>query len=251
MRETDFLDGDMRIDAPELAARGSYKVGVRTVRVVNRNEIDILNRSAEDPYPTYNRKLKLEVWYPSRLYHNKKELTTYHDVLGSGPDDPERPLRPFKFAGRAIRGAMPNLAGIQVPSLFIAGKQDQTSGYPNIEWFFENAVNSDRYLLAYESAIHEVAVNPAPPLAWQRYREFIHYQEPGWDNRRLNNINQHFITAFLGKYIQGDAAQFDPFLDLIEPVSNDSPRDDESDPRYWKGFPNYSAIGMELRHLTP
>lgn len=83
------------------------------------------------------------------------------------------------------------------------------------------------------------------------YREFIHYQEPAWDNRRLNNINQHFITAFLGKYIQGDAARYEPYWDLVESVSNDSPRDDEFDPAYWKGFPHYSAIGMELRHLSP
>ena len=100
-------------------------------------------------------------------------------------------------------------------------------------------------------ATDEVAVNPAPPLAGLYYREFIHYQEPAWDNRRLNNINQHFITAFLGKYIQGDAAKYEPYLDLIEPMSNDSPRVDESDPAYWKGFPNFSAIGMEFRHLAP
>ncbi len=414
VRVTDFLPGDFRIDAPELAARGPFKVGVRTLKVVNRNQIDILNRTPDKPYPTYNRKLKIEVWYPARLYDDKKELTTYKDALGSGPGDPERPVRPFEFAGRAAREAMPNLdgapyplvivshgypgsrylltyltenlaskgylvvaidhtesthadkvgfestllnrtrdinfvleqmaqkgdhrrgflsgmvdadrttvigysmggygamnaagagynpasilwgffgmndliaaqtegspeyaelldsriralvafapwggafnvftptglEGIRIPSLFISGKQDQTSGYPFIEGFFENAVNSDRYLLAYESAIHEVAVNPPPALASQYYREWIHYQEPAWDNERLNNINQHFITAFLGKYIQGDFARYEPYLDL-PPISNDTPRADESDPDYWKGFPNYSAIGMELHHLPP
>lgn len=411
VKASDFLDGDARIDAPELAQRGDYTVGVRTLRVVNRNQIDILNWSVENPNPVYNRRLKLEVWYPARLYYRDRELTTYKDVLGSGAGDPDRPLRPFEFAGRAARGAMPNLdggpyplvivshgypgsrvlmtyltenlaskgyvvvaidhtesthadkagfsstllnrtldinfvlrkmarksnrgrgflsgmvdadrttvvgysmggygalnaagagyspivvnfvpgghlarlqegtaayaeeldpriramvafapwggafgvwtptalAGIDIPSLFIVGKQDQTSGYAAVRGLFNAAVNSDRYLLAYESAIHEIAPNPAPPLAEQHYREYIHCQEPAWDNRRLNNINQHFITAFLGVHIQGDFARYQPYLDLVQ-FSNDSNRTDESDPSYWKGFPNYSAIGMELEHLLP
>ena len=144
------------------------------------------------------------------------------------------------------------MEGLQVPSLFISGKLDQTAGYESIKWLYENAVNSDRYLLAYESAIHEVAANPAPPLAEQHYREYVHYQEPGWDNRRLNNVNQHFITAFLGKYLDGDIDQYEPYLDRsLSPISNDSERTNKDDPTYWKGFPNWSAIGMELHHLPP
>jgi predicted dienelactone hydrolase len=413
LQEHDFFYGDPRADAPELAYRGDYAVGVRAIKVVNRNEIDILNWSSENSDPVYDRKLKLEVWYPARLYNRDRQVTTYTDVLGSGEGNPDRPLLPFEFAGRAARDAMPDLdggpyplvivshgypgsrvlmtyltenlaskgyvvvaidhrdsthadatafystllnrtldinfvlskmasksgrgrsflsgmvdadrtavigysmggygalnaagagyteasvnypwgvpgghlarlqegtddyaaeldpriraivalapwggccgfwdttglSGIQVPSLFIVGKQDQTAGYKNVKWLFDNAVNSDRYLLAYESAIHEIAVNPAPPLAESHYREYVHYQEPGWDNRRLNNVNQHFITAFLGSKLSGDFGKYQPYLDLEEPISNNAPRTDESNPRYWKGFTNWSSIGMELHHI--
>jgi hypothetical protein len=53
--EDDFFYGDPRPDAPELAYRGPLKVGVRTVQVVNENQIDILNYSPENPNPRYDR----------------------------------------------------------------------------------------------------------------------------------------------------------------------------------------------------
>jgi hypothetical protein len=99
--------------------------------------------------------------------------------------------------------------------------------------------------LVFKSAIHEVATNPAPPLANLYPREYAHYQEPAWDNRRLNNINQHFITAFLGKHLLGEDSQYSDYLNLSV-VSNDSPRTDTEDSKYWKGFANWTAIGMEL-----
>ncbi len=406
-----FFYGDARADAPELAYRGSFDVGVRTLKVVNPNQIDILNYSAENPEPRYDRRLTLEVWYPAKDRGKKKEVTTYQDVLGSGPGDPERPLIPFEFAGRALRNAEPNskegpyplvivshgypgsrvlmtyltenlaskgyvvaaidhtesthadkvgfsstllnrtldinfviehmaqlsaekgkkflagvvnadktavigysmggygaliaagagvygyswvygsvpggymeilragspayaalldprikaivpfapwgghygtwdaagLSGLTVPSLFIVGNQDRTANYSGVAFLFENAVNSDRYMLVYQNGIHEVAVNPPPPEAEEHFREYIHYQEPAWDNRRCNNINQHFITAFLGIHLKGMDEYYQPYLDLI-PISNDA---SPGDADYWMGFKDWTAVGLELHHLTP
>jgi hypothetical protein len=103
-----FFYGDARADAPELAYRGPYVVGVRTLEVVNPDQIDILNYSDENPDARYDRPLTLEVWYPAVRPGNKPEVTTYQDVLGSGPGNPDRPLIPFEFAGRALRDAKPD-----------------------------------------------------------------------------------------------------------------------------------------------
>lgn len=153
---------------------------------------------------------------------------------------------PFAPSGYWSRTGIKKL---KVPSLFIVGEQDQTTGFAAAQWLFENAVNSERYLLVFQSAIHEVATNPAPPLADLYPREYAHYQEPAWDNRRLNNINQHFITAFLGKHLLNEDDKYDGYLDLSV-ISNISPRTDTKDPKYWKGFPNWTAIGMELHQRS-
>lgn len=412
LRETDFFYGDPRGDAPELSARGSHKVGVRTLQLVNLNQLDILSYSDQQPNPHYDRKLTVEVWYPAKLQADQKQITIYSDVLGHGASNPARPNLSFHFGGRAARnaeadtsskslplviishgysgsrvimtwlaenlaskgyvvaaidhtesthadagsisstlvnrprdinfvissvdelsqkpgsflsgmvnaeltaivgysmgtygalsaagvgasqgavnypGVVPgrHLASLQagdprfeamldkrikvivafapyapagywseagikklkVPSLFIVGSQDQTTGFAAAQWLFDNAINSDRYLLVYQGAIHEVATNPAPPLADLYPREYAHYQEPAWDNRRLNNINQHFITAFLGKHLLGNSERYGDYLKLPV-ISNDSPRTDTSDPNYWKGFANWTAIGMELHRRT-
>ncbi len=410
----DFFYGDPRPDAPELAYRGPYNVGVRTIEVVNPDQIDILNITPENPEPRYDRPLKLEIWYPAKLRKRQREVTSYKDHLGTGPGVPDRPVTPFRFGGRAARGARPDrgdgpypllivshgypgsrvllsnltenlaskgyivvaidhtesthadkvgfgstllnraldihfvlntiadmshfgirrfltgmvddentavigysmggygaliaagaglteafvsnpfgspsapfarlqsgnpdyldllddrikalvlfapfggsfglwdqqtLLGLTVPSFFIVGEQDRTAPFAGVDFLAQNAVNSDRYYLKYQGAIHEVPVNPAPPISESNYAEWLHYQEPAWDNRKLNNINQHFVTAFLGLHLLGQPDIYEPFLNLLEPFSNESPRSDVDDPRYWKGFTAFGAIGMELRHL--
>lgn len=59
-----FINGDPLPDAPELAVRGEFKVGVRTITLVNRDQIDILNAKGGNE-PKYDRSLKLEIWYPA------------------------------------------------------------------------------------------------------------------------------------------------------------------------------------------
>lgn len=103
---------------------------------------------------------------------------------------------------------------MSLPTFIVVGSQDQTTGFAAAQWLFDHAINAQRYMLVYLNAIHEVATNPASPLAQQHFREYMHYQEPAWDNRRLNNINQHFITVFLGMYLGGDKARYGPYLDI-------------------------------------
>lgn len=56
-------------NAPELAAYGDLPVGVRTLEMVNPDQIDILaiDPQAEKPaeWPRYDRPLTVEMWYPA------------------------------------------------------------------------------------------------------------------------------------------------------------------------------------------
>ncbi|MDP5120658.1 MAG: dienelactone hydrolase, partial [Spirosomaceae bacterium] len=84
-----FVYGDALPDAPELAARGEYKVGVRTVKFTNKNQPDILN-AAKGVAPMYDRELTVEIWYPAALKEGEKELTSYNELMGTA-NDPKRP----------------------------------------------------------------------------------------------------------------------------------------------------------------
>jgi predicted dienelactone hydrolase len=409
------MPGDLRPDAPELAKRGPFKVGVRGWTVTNPDQLDMVHYSASNSDPRYDRPLPLQVWYPAVVHGHERELTTYADALGSGPNDATRPVVPFTFPGRALRDARPDpsqgpypllivshgypgsdvlltnltenlaskgyvvvaishtdsthadatvfastlrnraldinfvlatmgrlakkgspsflsgivdadntaligysmggygvlicagagitpafasapywaagdtlqlleagtprysalldsrvkaivpiapwggtygawnaagLAGIKVPALFVGGDQDQTAPYAGVKFIFDNAVNADRYLLVHQGGDHEVAVNPAPPITFSRWREYVHYQEPALDNTRTNNVNQHFLTAFLGMHLKGE--EYASYLDLTK-SSDDS--NNYGNPGYpagiWKGFPEWSAVGLELHHLKP
>ena len=87
----DFVFGDPLPDAPELAPRGPYSVGVRTVQTVNPDQLDVLAVTPEDPNPRYDRPLTVEVFYPGTVPEGQQALTTYRDVYGFGPNNPERP----------------------------------------------------------------------------------------------------------------------------------------------------------------
>lgn len=135
------------------------------------------------------------------------------------------------------------LAGLKTPTLFVAGSQDDISGYEKgIKAIYEGAINSDRYLLTYINARHNVAPNPPLPDTMKpglHIDEYLRYADSVWDMRRINNVNQHFITAFLGIHLQ--EMDYAEYLDL-EPDANTG---------NWKGFKPRTSIGMELLHATP
>ncbi|MEM8523582.1 MAG: dienelactone hydrolase family protein [Bacteroidota bacterium] len=113
-----FLPGDALPDAPELAARGDYKVGVRTLKFVNKDQIDILN-SKDGSDPLYDRPLTVEVWYPAQLSEGEEELVTYEEVMGTA-NNPMRPVLPFTFQGRAAREAKPLVNDTPYPFVIVS-----------------------------------------------------------------------------------------------------------------------------------
>jgi len=155
------------------------------------------------------------------------------------------------------------LAGMRVPSLFIAGDQDDVSEFETgIKRAFEGAVNSDRRMLVYQNARHNVGGNPPPPEAWGYFNALESFDEPVWRKDRITAINQHFVTAFLDLYLKSDDSRLS-YLDVPVVRSNDgvwplkrgervggkySEGAVEEGHSYWKGFQRRWAVGLELHH---
>lgn len=406
-QESTFIYGDALPDAPELAIRGDFAVGVRTLELVNKDQLDI-NNIVEGTAPLYNRKIVVEVWYPAKSTE-MDSVAIYDDVLGI-PGNPNRPVIPFSFYGKASRDAEPDLAegpypllivshgylgsrflmtyltenlaskgyvvvaidhpesthsnpgkftstlyyralddlfvlnqmatlgnrgsesflsglvnaditaligysmggygvinaagagysaqmlqmfgqltggskviesrvsgnaayrasvderikaivafapwgmqrgawdeeglkGISIPTFIVAGNQDDISGYEDgVKAIYEGISNAEKYMLVYQNARHNVAPNPPPAASYAPgldINEYYHYAEPVWDQRRINNINQHFLTAFLGLKLKG--LDYGSFLDLTKESTEES----------WKGFKPRSSIGLELWRSVP
>ena len=134
------------------------------------------------------------------------------------------------------------LTGLKVPTLFIAGSLDDVSGYEDgIKAIYKGAVNANRYLLTYINARHNVAPNPPPAASLKAgvaFDEYYHYAEPSWNEYRINNINQHFVTAFTGIYLK--QKDYNKYLDLPE----------QSNPKTWNGFKPRTSTGLELLHAV-
>lgn len=136
------------------------------------------------------------------------------------------------------------LKGLTVPTFFVAGSQDDISGYEKgIKAIYDNSVNADRYLLTYMNARHNIAPNPPPTESLTPglpFDEYYRYAEPAWNERRINNINQHFVTAFLGIKLKG--LDYNKYLELKENANETTA---------WAGFKPRTSVGLELRHAKP
>ena len=100
-------------------------------------------------------------------------------------------------------------------------------------------MNSDRYLLTFINANHNAAAPiPAPVETYVaaeqgRPAAFTHYADAVWDTTRMNNIFDHFATAYFDLYLKGEEdkrAYFDAS---------------------WKGFKRGTAVGLLLEHAPP
>jgi predicted dienelactone hydrolase len=131
------------------------------------------------------------------------------------------------------------LKGISTPVLFVAGSADDVAGYEKgTKAIYQGAVNSDRYLLTFINANHNagapipapaetyVAAEPGKPAA------FAHYADAVWDTVRMNNILDHFATAYFDLYLKGDQEKKSYF-------------------EGWKGFKRGTSVGLTLEHAAP
>lgn len=148
------------------------------------------------------------------------------------------------------------LAAIETPVLFMAGSEDDVSGYANgTRAIFEGAVHAERYLLTFENARHNAAAPiPAPRETWAA-GTFGHYAESVWDTVRMNNIAQHFATAFFDLHLKGDEAMA-PYLDLVEDAvagvwAVDDAGTPTSEHTYWRGFQQRTAVGLRFERGVP
>lgn len=138
------------------------------------------------------------------------------------------------------------LKSIRTPVLFVGGSADDVSGYEKgTRALYEGAVNADRYLLTFLNAGHNAAAPiPAPVETFAsvegRPAGFSHYADAVWDTTRMNNILNHFATAFFGTRLKGET-QLEAYLDL-------APQGREG---AWKGFKRRAAVGLVLEHLSP
>ncbi len=154
------------------------------------------------------------------------------------------------------------LEGIRKPMFYVAGSADQISLYDDgVKKIYQMSVNApERYLLTFEGAGHNAAAPiPAPMESWTVSEKlgrapFDHYADTMWDTVRMNNIAQHFITAFLGKYLKGDSAMLE-YLDVVEDPSSgvhalNEDSTEKPERTYWKGFAENTAQGLTLMHAT-
>lgn len=153
-------------------------------------------------------------------------------------------------------------AAIKIPSLFIVGDQDDISEYrPGVKKAFDHAINSQRCMLVYQNARHNVGGNPPPPEAHADFTTLESFDEPVWRKDRIAAINQHFVTAFLDLYLKGDQSKRS-YLNVPTKKSNDGvwplppgqnvgaaySKGPDAQPgvTYWKGFQRRFAVGLEM-----
>jgi predicted dienelactone hydrolase len=131
------------------------------------------------------------------------------------------------------------LKGIATPILFVAGSVDEVAGYEKgTKAIYQGAVNADRYLLTFVNANHNAAAPiPAPAETYAaaeagKPAAFAHYADAVWDTVRMNNILDHFATAYFDLYLKGDQEKQSYF-------------------EGWKGFKRGTTVGLTLDHAAP
>jgi predicted dienelactone hydrolase len=131
------------------------------------------------------------------------------------------------------------LKGITTPVLFVAGSVDDVAGYEKgTKAIYQGAVNADRYLLTFVNANHNAAAPiPAPAETYVATEQgkpaaFAHYADAVWDTVRMNNILDHFATAYFDLHLKGDQEKKAYF-------------------EGWKGFKRGTSVGLTLEHAAP
>ena len=128
------------------------------------------------------------------------------------------------------------LAGLTLPSLWIMGDKDDVAGADGIAWLHDTAVNSDRRLLVFANARHNLGGNPPPASAPDTHRLRDALDEPVWRKDMADAIIFRTLTAFLDLTLKRDSSRA-AWLDAGPDGA-------------LKGFPPRWQLGISTRH-TP
>ena len=138
------------VDAPELAPLGPAAVGVRTVRLVQTGQPDVLAVDAAGHAPLKDRILDVDVWYPAakqprrvRRYNTGGPAADAIVYTATLPSEPPAPPAAFSIPGIAVRGA-PLQAGSHPLVIVSHGYSNATVA---MSWLTENLA-SKGYVVA-------------------------------------------------------------------------------------------------------
>jgi hypothetical protein len=143
--------------------------------------------------------------------------------------------------------------------MLMAGSVDDVSVYSDLRSIFTETKGTKRHLLTFENANHNAgAPMPSPAEGYQMvegmdFAPFEHYADAVWDNTRMNNIAQHFATAFMDMHLKSDDSKA-AYLDLIENAAEGVTALDDAGKQtgahtYWEGFPARTAAGLKFETL--
>lgn len=160
------------------------------------------------------------------------------------------------FAGLPIWQA-PGVQAIGAPVLFIAGSEDRVVGYDRVRALFETPASAPRALLSFSQAGHAIGLVGAPATMRRRFWDLDWFEDAVWRKDRLLAIETHFITAFLDRYVKGEAAKAGYIEGLVTDsnagrwpaapvgrVSGYSPGPPAA--TLWKGFQPSRAVGIRF-----
>ena len=167
-------------------------------------------------------------------------------------------ISPAGGGSLAVWGAE-GLSMITAPLLLIAGNQDKTVDYTTgARAIYSLADGARRYLLTFKEGGHAIGLNPAPDSMRQQLWDQDWFEDPVWRKDRINAINAHFITAFLDRYVKGDASR-DAYLNVPvsqsadgvwpatpPPSAYDAYSPGTANISVWKGFQRNHATGLEF-----
>ena len=142
------------------------------------------------------------------------------------------------WGGQAeVRSFTPTaLAGLTLPSLWIMGDHDDIAGTAGIQWLHDQAIRSDRRMLVFANARHNLGGNPPPASAPDTHRLRDAIDEPLWRKDMADAIIYRTLTAFLDLTLKNDRAKAD-YLDA---------RDGNL-----KGFQPRWQLGLTATHTPP
>lgn len=173
--------------------------------------------------------------YNSRVITPVGKIQTYADL------DPNTIIKcvvlagPYGTAANSFFGDNDAVAALTKPTFVIVGSKDNVANADSIKDFVKNKMTSaERYLLVYNNGRHNVITNPPPleaVLPGMDASANSGQVEYMWDFMRLAVNNEHFVTAFLNKYLKGDNTMNTYMQGLKQ-----KPRQKVSGSDTWMGF---------------